>query len=182
MQRRGINLALSRLHESSPSLATHCYFESKCAEYQGSYWSQVAGASKTGAYVTCDLHKQPFADGRWDVVVTQDVLEHVNDPIQVLREISRTLASGGAHVFTVPRTAEGNSAPRVRWGKKGEPLAPPVYHGNPFGREGSLVVTDWGTDMESVLLGYDIECETVSVTDDGYGVANQVEVFFCWKS
>ena len=47
----------------------------------------------------------PFADDSFAVVTCCDVLEHVNDVAQVIREVSRTLRPGGVFLFdTVNRT------------------------------------------------------------------------------
>ena len=41
-----------------------------------------------------------------DIVISQDVLEHVFDATAVFREIERTLQPGGIHIFTVPTTSK----------------------------------------------------------------------------
>ncbi len=47
----------------------------------------------------------PFPDGSFDIVACCDVLEHVDCPAQVVREISRTLREGGVFLYdTVNRT------------------------------------------------------------------------------
>lgn len=45
--------------------------------------------------LVCDAHRLPFADGSFDGVVAQAVLEHVLDPHQCVAEIHRVLAPGG---------------------------------------------------------------------------------------
>lgn len=42
-----------------------------------------------------DAHALPFADGHFDVVYCRYVLEHVADPLQVLKEMRRVLKPGG---------------------------------------------------------------------------------------
>lgn len=42
-----------------------------------------------------DVHALPFADGRFDVVHAHQVLQHVADPVQVLREMRRVTRPGG---------------------------------------------------------------------------------------
>jgi len=45
--------------------------------------------------VACDAHRLPFADGCFDGVVVQAVLEHVLSPATVVAEIHRVLRDGG---------------------------------------------------------------------------------------
>ena len=45
--------------------------------------------------VVCDAHDLPFADGSFDAVVAQAVLEYVADPPRVADEVHRVLAPGG---------------------------------------------------------------------------------------
>jgi SAM-dependent methyltransferase len=52
--------------------------------------------------VACDAHNLPFADGSFDGVVCQAVLEHVLDPQQVVAEIHRVLRPGGVVYSEVP--------------------------------------------------------------------------------
>ena len=57
-----------------------------------------------------DLEALTFPDASFDLTVTLDVMEHVNQPDVVLREVARTLRPGGAYLFTVP-TYKGKSRP-----------------------------------------------------------------------
>lgn len=45
--------------------------------------------------IVCDAHDLPFADGTFDVVVAQAVLEHVADPFRCVDEIFRVLKEDG---------------------------------------------------------------------------------------
>jgi 2-polyprenyl-3-methyl-5-hydroxy-6-metoxy-1,4-benzoquinol methylase len=49
-----------------------------------------------------------FGEGRFDVVVYGDVLEHLRDPLPVLRQARRLLAPGGSVVISVPNIAHGD--------------------------------------------------------------------------
>ena len=52
--------------------------------------------------VVCDAHDLPFADGTFDAVVIQAVLEHVLDPPRVVAEIGRVLAPDGLIYSEIP--------------------------------------------------------------------------------
>jgi SAM-dependent methyltransferase len=63
----------------------------------------------------------PFADETFDVVSANMVLEHLADPVPVLKEISRVLQPGGCFVFVTPnrsnpviRAASLLLAPKLR--------------------------------------------------------------------
>lgn len=49
-----------------------------------------------------DAANLPYRDERFDLVVSVDVLEHVDDDIGALREIRRVCKPGGVIIFTVP--------------------------------------------------------------------------------
>ncbi|MBZ5568032.1 MAG: class I SAM-dependent methyltransferase [Acidobacteriia bacterium] len=46
--------------------------------------------------------KLPFADAAFDVVICKDILEHLLDPLAVLRDVRRVLKQGGFAVVSVP--------------------------------------------------------------------------------
>ncbi len=52
--------------------------------------------------IVCDAHDLPFADGSFDAVVIQAVLEHVIDPVRVASELHRVLAPQGLLYSEVP--------------------------------------------------------------------------------
>ncbi|RME81302.1 MAG: methyltransferase domain-containing protein [Caldilineae bacterium] len=55
--------------------------------------SDVSITSRT--MLVCDAHDLPFADGTFDGIVAQAVLEHVVDPYRCVEEIHRVLAPDG---------------------------------------------------------------------------------------
>lgn len=54
-------------------------------------------------HIQCDFTSAPFKDEVLDVVFSLNVLEHINDDVQVLRECYRVLKQGGYGLFVVPR-------------------------------------------------------------------------------
>jgi len=101
-----------------------------------------------------DLERLSFTDAAFDLVVTQDVFEHVADPWRAFAEVWRVLAPGGRHVFTVPLNEGHPTTARVRFNASGRvDVLPPVHHGDPVHQGGSLVVTDFGDDLPQLLTG-----------------------------
>jgi ubiquinone/menaquinone biosynthesis C-methylase UbiE len=49
-----------------------------------------------------DIHKIPFPENHFDVVLCNHVLEHVADDILAMREIRRVLKPGGWAILQVP--------------------------------------------------------------------------------
>lgn len=62
--------------------------------------------------VVADLDATPvtdhFAPGSFDVVVLADVLEHLHDPVQVLKDAATLLVPGGMVVASIPNVAHGS--------------------------------------------------------------------------
>ena len=54
------------------------------------------------AQVKMDIHKMPFAENTFDVVLCNHVLEHVADDRQAVREIHRVLKPNGWAILQVP--------------------------------------------------------------------------------
>ena len=66
---------------------------------------QEAGEVPPGASAECaagDATAMPFPDGRFDVVIASEILEHVPADQAAMREITRVLAPGGIAAVTVP--------------------------------------------------------------------------------
>src|SRR6056297_2264036 len=49
-----------------------------------------------------DATRLPFPDGAFDVVITSEVLEHIQDDVTAIREMVRVLKPGGRFAATVP--------------------------------------------------------------------------------
>lgn len=141
------------IHESSPGCAASDKLRRECQHYVGSYYYvDVPRGQFRGLNRSEDLERQTFFDGSFDLVITQDVMEHVLDPAAAFREIARTLKPGGAHVFTVPWYYWQDTKVRaVRAGDEIKCLYEPEYHGNPIDESGALVVTEWGWDLTDFI-------------------------------
>jgi SAM-dependent methyltransferase len=101
-----------------------------------------------------DLTRLTFADNSFDMIVSSEVLEHVENYQTALSEIRRVLRPGGMHIFTVPVSGRDASIKRASRRPDGtiEHLVKPEYHGDPEGTgEGILAFWTFGTDAVSAL-------------------------------
>ena len=122
-----------------------------------------------------------FSDASVDIILSNDVLEHVPDPWLALQECFRVLRPSGTLLFTIPfDPAAAVSRPRARI-ESGEVLhiLPPVYHGNPVSEEGSLVFTDFGCDLLDRLrgCGFSTVCAEFYL-DPAYGHLGDPQIVF----
>lgn len=115
-----------------------------------------------------DLEAQTFADAQFDVVITQDVFEHLFHPGIAMKEIARTLRPGGIAVMTVPVVNGWGTTTRRASLVDGKVLhlLPAQYHGNPVGDGSSLVTVDWSYDIGSYLARESGLSVCVSTVDD----------------
>ena len=96
-----------------------------------------------------DVERLSFADGSFELIISNDVLEHVVNPRKALAEACRVLRPRGELLMTVPfhlNKEKGERRAEVVNGKL-EHILPPTYHGNPVSDDGSLVFTDFGWDF-----------------------------------
>lgn len=150
------------IRESRPYLEPYAIFETQSdgalhaalAQLPGylcsEYFEDVPSGQQGPGNIRCeDLHGLSFPKESFDLVITQDVLEHVRHPDRAIREITRVLKPRGVHIFTVPiRLDREETVPRVDVsGEQDRFLVPPVYHDDSIRMEGTLVYNDFGNDL-----------------------------------
>lgn len=134
-----------------------------CSEYLPA----VAPGNRNDAGVLCqDATALTYADGLFDVVISQDILEHIDNAQAAFLEINRVLRRGGTHIFTVPVQEGSLTRRRARRALGGEVeyLLPPVYHGDPLNPSGALVWWDYGDDLVLKLKETGIDAAIASQT------------------
>ena len=96
-----------------------------------------------------DLQKLSFPTDVFDVVTTNEVLEHVPSIDDALGEICRVLKPGGWHVGTAPfAMGQYESIRKAELiGGQVNFLTEPEYHGNPMDEKGALVFEVPGWDI-----------------------------------
>lgn len=100
-----------------------------------------------------DMTALSFGDASFDLVVTQDVFEHIPDFPQAFAECRRVLRADGRMLFTIPFFPDRpTTLVRATVGHDGEisHLHPPEIHGNPVG-DGSLCFQHFGWDLLDAL-------------------------------
>lgn len=122
---------------------------------------------------TCqDLEQLTYADAAFDIVVTEDVLEHVRHPETAFGEIHRVLRPGGVHVFTVPYWVDRPTLTRVDTsGADDVLLMEPEWHGDAI-RGRILAYRTFGVDMLADLdrHGLETEIRLPRLADKHYGI------------
>jgi hypothetical protein len=96
-----------------------------------------------------DLHRLTLKSDAFDIVSTNEVLEHVPSPDRALAELCRVLRPGGWHVGTVPFNYFSATSLRRATLEDGEVvhLLEPEYHGDPMSANGVLVFEAPGWDI-----------------------------------
>lgn len=145
------------IHESSPYGPASDYFKSRCKQYSFSnYYPQIPSGEYYDGILCENLEALSFDSETIDIVITQDVFEHVLHPDKAFSEIGRVLRKGGMHLFTLPWYPQlEKSRQRAKSiGNEIQFLADPIYHGNPIDENGSLVTFDWGMDLANFIYNH----------------------------
>ena len=154
------------------------------SEYFG---PDVARGAKKGGVNHEDITALTFADGAFDIIVTNDVLEHVPDYQSAFGELYRTLAPGGILFITVPFiTSRYDHLIRARLGDNNviEHIEPPEYHGDPVNPEGGVLcfqIFGWKLLEELKAAGFK-RASAVCFWSLHHGLLGGEQLAFCaWK-
>lgn len=116
------------------------------SEYLG---HEYAGGVEVNGIRHEDVEALSFENESIDLIISNDVFEHVPNPILAFSECKRVLKTGGVMVATIPfHSDEDLSVVRAKLSDGIlENILPEMFHGNPVSQDGSLVFTDFGWDI-----------------------------------
>lgn len=176
------------IHECSPApRGISIVLANQCESYTPThYFPNAPLSANVNGFRNENFEAQTFPDGRFDLVLSLDVMEHVNRPDLVLQEVRRTLKPGGLYLFTTPtykgkteteRRAELLDDGTVRH------FAQPEYHGNPIDAEGTLVTFHYGYDLPNLIYEWSgLNTEVIRWYSPAMGIIGDfTEVYCCTK-
>ena len=140
------------------------------SEYLGPHAER--GATREDGVRHEDLCQLSFTDASVDAVVSLDVLEHIPDYRQALRECRRCLRAGGRLMWSVPFLPHAQaSLHRATVDAQGTIThhLEPEYHGDPLGGSGVLCYTHFGWDI--------LEDARAAGFQDAYALAYRAPTF-----
>jgi 2-polyprenyl-3-methyl-5-hydroxy-6-metoxy-1,4-benzoquinol methylase len=161
------------LIEARPALEDLCIYEAQASgpiheclsdlpNYISSeYLNDTANGALNKDCIRCeDLQKLSFDNNKFDLVITQDVFEHIPLPEKAFSEIWRILKPDGYHIFTIPYHEGRKTLKRVELnGDEKVYFLAPIYHIDPINKDGALVYNDFGEDLNGLLdsIGFDTD-------------------------
>jgi hypothetical protein len=120
-----------------------------------------------------DIENMSFSTNTLDLIVSNDVFEHVPNPTKAFAECARVLSAGGVMLATIPFHCNRDKSitrAKITNGQL-ENILTPAYHGNPISADGSLVFTDFGWDLlnEMQVAGFsDVSIEIYASVELGH--------------
>jgi SAM-dependent methyltransferase len=131
-----------------------------------------------------DLTKLSLPSDCFDIVTTNEVLEHVSDIDAALHEVARVLRPGGVHIGTFPflfEYEEGDMRARLSE-QQVVYLKEPEYHGNPLDLAGGSLVFEtpgWNIIQRAHLAGFgSAQMRFVASEKHGYTTDNTGIILF----
>lgn len=159
------------------NLDTDDAFEKIFQNNAGYFCSEYSRITESGKDIgprksTQNVESLTFENEMFDVVISEDMFEHVRDYKKGYREIFRVLKPGGYHIFTVPFMFDRPTLVRVDTdGPSDIEILPPEYHGEKNGKK-ILAYRTFGLDLLDFLknVGYETVVDFSKYVDEKNGI------------
>jgi SAM-dependent methyltransferase len=93
--------------DADPTSKLQPLFAGNCRYQRSGYSNDIPNGFEMESGILCvDLQRMPFANASLDLLISSDVLEHVDNDSLSFQEAYRVLRPRGRYVFTVPFAAE----------------------------------------------------------------------------
>jgi len=134
-----------------------------CSEY----FDSVKSGDFKGGVLCENFEDLSFENETFDLVISEDVFEHLKDYKKGFLEVLRVLKKGGIHVFSIPFYF-GKRTKNLFEIKNGieTPLGEIEYHGDPV-RGMITTYTHFGEDVKEFLndIGFDVEVDIANASN-----------------
>lgn len=113
-----------------------------------------------------------FKDEVFDLIISQDVLEHVPDFELSVKESYRVLKENGIMLFSIPFDINSDRTKKRAYLDEDYNLVhleEEQYHGNPVSDKGSLVFNDFGWDIFDIFKKNGFRLEIITYNDYFFG-------------
>lgn len=149
-----------------------------CSEF----WDTIPRGTVVGNVRCEDVQDLTFPDDSFDVVIAEDIFEHIPNPNKGFEEIYRVLKRPGYFIFTVPFAKSLTTSRRRAMVKDNRihHILPPMYHGDRLRQDGIIVFTDFGLDLAPTLEEIGFAVETFEDLHPEYAGGYNI-VFLCSK-
>jgi SAM-dependent methyltransferase len=123
------------------------------------YFDGVPSGHHKDGVLCQDLERMSFPDASMDLVLTEDVFEHLRDYRKGFRDVHRILKPGGCHIFSIPFYYQSRTEDLFEM-RDGElmPKGPIEYHGDPVRGE-IPTYSHFGFDLAAFLeeIGFQVD-------------------------
>jgi len=132
-----------------------------------------------------NIENLSFRDNEFDLIISNDVFEHVPNPELAFKECSRVLKPRGEMLATIPFYDNHDYSIKraIIENNKIKQLLEPQFHGNPLSEKGSLVFNDFGWDLLTTMVLSGFKKANIEVfLSRKFGHIGQLQLIFTLKN
>lgn len=152
------------------ALACHLGSNLVCSEFIS---EDIRSGTVVDGVLHVDMRATHFEDNSFDYILSSDVLEHIPDYLQSLKECHRVLRVGGCYIFTVPFYEHRFTIERrsfINEANEVVHLRKPWYHLDPLRKEGILCYNVFAPELLCELERVGFEAELLKLHSSFHGI------------